>query len=126
MMSLMVLVRLLFLSEVFSVVTFRGEPFNVIFFWGGGGDEGVEDLISARIFPTLIKKKQTFFFSRKAVHDIELNEHDFFSCFRCRRFFFSKCSTLPLPPPPLKMFELPAPYLEVSINLNTLGQHQQQ
>ena len=67
MMSLVVLVRLLFLSEVFSVVTFRGEPFNVVFFFGGGGGGGgVEDLISARIFLTLIKKKADTLFQSKS------------------------------------------------------------
>ena len=65
MMSLVVLVRLLFLSEVFSVVTFRGEPFNVFFFWGGGGRRGGR-FDQCKNFPYIDKKKADTLFQSKS------------------------------------------------------------
>ena len=48
------------------------------FTFEGGGV--VKDLVSARGFsPT--DKEGRYFFSREAVHDVELTEHELFSCF---------------------------------------------
>ena len=56
----------------------------------GGRGGGCWKIFNAITFLSLINKAHNYFSSQKAVHDIELNKHELFSCLRVLEVFYFK------------------------------------
>ena len=63
----------------------------------GGGEGGVEDLVSAIIFSPVVNKEDIFQSKSGARYRAYIG-HEFFSCFECCRIFFKIFQPAPYPP----------------------------